>query len=442
MFGFQRVGDLAWALGDMRGRGILAGCTAGRTTLMGEGLQHDDGQSPLLASTNPAALVYDASFAYEVAVIMEAAVTDMLGAAPQDRFWYLTLYNETYPMPPLPDGAEGAAVRQGILQGIYRFSPAPAPPTKGKGGPRASLCFSGPMWNVAVDAQRILAERYGVAADTWAVTSWTNLRTDALEVERWNRLHPEAEPRTAVVTDALGHGPDPVVAITDYMRGVPDQVARFVDRPYLSLGTDGFGRSDARDALRAYFEVDSANLVVAVLQQLALAAPARHQCVTGELHLAQMLVELPQNVQQHRTLGLGVGHELVGVAVHVDRRGLGVQAHQVLAQSATGVLAAPQQVRHIAAGGELGGAVALNRALGHGGAAPVLHDAETMGQDHVGRVGVAKRRAPVDQLVAQLLDDGVHFVERQVDEPQIVTGRHGDQRRALVVSGRSRHLGP
>ena len=197
MFGFQRVGDLAWALGDMRGRGILAGCTAGRTTLMGEGLQHDDGQSPLLASTNPAALVYDASFAYEVAVIMEAAVTDMLGAAPQDRFWYLTLYNETYPMPALPKGADGEAVRKGIIDGIYRFAAAP----EVAGNLRTSLCFSGPMWTVAVDAQRILAERYGVAADTWAVTSWTNLRTDALEVERWNRLHPEAEPRTAVITD-------------------------------------------------------------------------------------------------------------------------------------------------------------------------------------------------------------------------------------------------
>jgi pyruvate dehydrogenase E1 component len=135
------------------------------------------------------------------------------------------------------------------------------------------------MWNVAMDAQRILAERYGVAADTWAVTSWTNLRTDALEVERWNRLHPESEPRTAVITDALGDGPDPVVAITDYMRGVPDQVARFVDRPYLSLGTDGFGRSDARDALRSYFEVDSANLVVAVLQQLALGGKIKSSVV-------------------------------------------------------------------------------------------------------------------------------------------------------------------
>ena len=268
MFGFQRVGDLAWALGDMRGRGILAGCTAGRTTLMGEGLQHDDGQSPLLASTNPAAVVYDASFAYEVAVIMDTAVSEMLGATPRDRFWYLTLYNETYPMPPLPQGVDGEEVRRGIIDGIYRFNAAPD--TNGDKELRASLCFSGPMWKVAMDAQHILAERYGVAADTWAVTSWTNLRTEALEVERWNRLHPEAQPRTANITATLGAGPDPVVAITDYMRSVPDQVARFVDRPYASLGTDGFGRSDARDALRSYFEVDSAHLVVAVLQQLAL----------------------------------------------------------------------------------------------------------------------------------------------------------------------------
>ncbi len=202
MFGFQRVGDLAWLLGDMRGRGILAGCTAGRTTLMGEGLQHDDGQSPLLASTNPAAVVYDASFAYEVAVIMEAAVTEMLGPDPKDRFWYLTLYNETYPMPALPEGAEGEAVRRGIIDGAYRF--AAAPETAGE--LRASLCFSGPMWSVALEAQRLLAERYGVGADTWAVTSWTNLRTEALEAERWNRLHPEGEPRVPFVTAALGHG--------------------------------------------------------------------------------------------------------------------------------------------------------------------------------------------------------------------------------------------
>ena len=134
-----------------------------------------------------------------------------------------------------------------------------------------------------MEVQRILAERYGVAADAWAVTSWTNLRTDALEVERWNRLHPEAAPRTAIVTEALGEGPDPVVAITDYMRGVPDQVSRFIDRPYVSLGTDGFGRSDAREALRSYFEVDAANLVVAVLQQLALAGRIKTSVVAGAI---------------------------------------------------------------------------------------------------------------------------------------------------------------
>jgi pyruvate dehydrogenase E1 component len=184
-------------------------------------------------------------------------------------------------MPALPKGADGEAVRQGIIDGIYRF--ATAAKVKDKSELRASLCFSGPMWRVAVDAQRLLAERYNVAADTWAVTSWTNLRTDAMEVERWNRLHPEAEPRTAIVTSALGTGPDPVVAITDYMRSVPDQVARFVDRPYLSLGTDGFGRSDARDALRSYFEVDSANLVVAVLQQLALSGRIEPSVVAGAI---------------------------------------------------------------------------------------------------------------------------------------------------------------
>jgi len=224
-------------------------------------------------------MVYDASFAYEVATIVEAAVAEMLGPDPKDRFWYLTLYNETYPMPPLPEGDEGAAIRRGIIQGAYRF--AAAPEVSGDLG--ASVCFSGPMWSVATEAQRILAERYDVGADAWAVTSWTGLRADALETERWNRLHPDAEPRRAIVTEALGSGPDPVVAITDYMRSVPDQVARFVDRPYTSLGTDGFGRSDARGALRSYFEVDSAHLVVAVLQQLALGGRVPPAVVAGAI---------------------------------------------------------------------------------------------------------------------------------------------------------------
>ncbi len=267
MFGFQRVGDLTWALGDIRGRGILAGCTAGRTTLQGEGLQHDDGHSPLLASVNPAAMIYDASFAYEVAVIMSDAISRIMGPAPEDRFWYLTLYNETYPMPALPEGEVGATITRGIIEGIYRYSAAP----ETDGDLRASLCFSGPMWSVAQRAQAMLAEKWGVAADTWAVTSWSSLRNDALEVERWNRLHPTQKPRRPLVSQALGSGSDPVVAITDYVRSVPDQVARFVERPYLSLGTDGFGRSDAREALRGHFEVDLAHLVIAVLSQLARA---------------------------------------------------------------------------------------------------------------------------------------------------------------------------
>ena len=275
MFGFQRVGDLAWALGDMGGRGILAGCTAGRTTLQGEGLQHDDGQSPLLASTNPAVLVYDASFAYEVAVIIEEAVARILGPEPLDKFWYLTLYNETYTMPKQPDG-EGIA--EGIIRGMYRYSDAP----ETGDGLRASLCFSGPMWQAALQAQEILA-RYGVAADTWAVTSWTSLRTDALECERSNRLHPSDPPRVPFVTSQLGTSHHPVVAITDYMRAVPDQVARFIDRPYTSLGTDGFGRSDAREALRAHFEVDAAHLVTAVLSLLAHEGHLKADIVTAAL---------------------------------------------------------------------------------------------------------------------------------------------------------------
>ncbi len=275
MFGFQRVGDLTWALGDMRGRGILAGCTAGRTTLQGEGLQHDDGHSPLLASANPAARVYDASFAYEVAAIVKDAIARTFGPEPEDRFLYLTLYNETYAMPPLPD----QDISDGIIKGIYRFA-APLAPSE----LRASICFSGPMWSVARDAQALLAERWGVAADTWAVTSWSELRTDALEAERSNRLHPDGEPRPPHITSVLGAGPDPVVAITDYMRSVPDQVARFIERPYTSLGTDGFGRSDARKALRSHFEVDAPHLCLAVLSELARAGRLDRSVLSAAVH--------------------------------------------------------------------------------------------------------------------------------------------------------------
>ncbi|MHB8328062.1 MAG: pyruvate dehydrogenase (acetyl-transferring), homodimeric type, partial [Acidimicrobiales bacterium] len=287
MFGFQRVGDLAWLLGDIRGRGILAGCTAGRTTLQGEGLQHDDGHSPLLASVNPACRVYDPAFAYEIAVIVEEAVRRTLGQEPEDRVWYLTLYNENYVMPALPSGKAGSGVREGILRGIYRFaepaetSGSETPEALETSGPatgasrRASLLFSGPMWQVVMEARETLAADWSVSADAWSVTSYTELRTDALSVERWNRLHPTEDPRTPHVRQVLGDGESPVVAVTDYMRAVPDQVARWVDRPFTSLGTDGFGRSDTRHALRRFFEVDAAHVVVAVLAALAAQGEAK-----------------------------------------------------------------------------------------------------------------------------------------------------------------------
>jgi pyruvate dehydrogenase E1 component len=263
MFGFQRVGDLTWALGDIRGRGILVGCTAGRTTLQGEGLQHDDGHSPLLASTNPAARIYDPAFAYELTIIVEEAVHRILGERVEDRFFYITLYNENYPMPALPDGTEGETVRTGVLRGLYRFRP----PVEGQPR-RATILFSGPMWQVAEEARSVLAERFGVGCDTWSVTSWSELRADALAVERQRRLHPHSDVAVPFVTERLGSGRDPVVAVTDYLCAVPDQVARWVARPFTSLGTDGFGRSDSRPALRRYFEVDTAHVVIAVLSSL------------------------------------------------------------------------------------------------------------------------------------------------------------------------------
>jgi pyruvate dehydrogenase E1 component len=281
MFGWQRTGDLMWLLGDIRGRGILAGCTAGRTTLQGEGLQHDDGHSPLLASVNPAARIYDPAFAYEIAVIMQEAVASTLGPEPDDRFWYLTLYNENYPMPALPSGEEGEQIKQGILRGLYRFAPpaelplspesaaAPAP------GRTATLLFSGPIWQAAMEARAILAADWAVSADAWSATSYTELRHDALSAERWNRLHPAEPPRTPFVTQALSSGTGPVVAVSDYLRAVPDQLARWVGRPFTSLGTDGFGRSDTRAALRRFFEIDAAHIVVAALAALAAQGDAK-----------------------------------------------------------------------------------------------------------------------------------------------------------------------
>jgi pyruvate dehydrogenase E1 component len=289
MFGFQRVGDLAWALGDMRGRGILAACTAGRTTLQGEGLQHDDGQSPLIASTNPAARIYDPAFAYELAVVVEEAVAKTIGPDVEDRFFYITLYNETYTMPALAERADGEAIKTGVLAGLYRFQERDPALSR-----QASICFSGPMWQAADEARRLLAEHWGVGCDTWSATSWSTLRADAIGVERWNRLHPADEPRLPFVTTALGFGGAPVVAVTDYMRAVPDQISRWVRRPFVSLGTDGFGRSDARPALRRHFEIDTGHVVVAVLSALAQAGEASPDEVTDAIRRFGIDPDVPE----------------------------------------------------------------------------------------------------------------------------------------------------
>jgi pyruvate dehydrogenase E1 component len=259
MFGFQRVGDLIWSFGDQRGRGFMLGATAGRTTLTGEGLQHADGQSQLLATSVPNCRAYDPAFAYELAVLIRDGIPRMFGPEPEDCFYYLTLYNENIPMPAMPEGVE-----DGIIRGLYRYAAAPDGPAH-----RAQILASGMMMGDALAAQQHLAERYDVAADVWSATSYKLLREEALSCERWNRLHPTEPPRTPYVTEQLGQAEGPVVAVTDFLKLVPDQIARFVPQPFVPLGTDGYGFSDTRDALRRHFEVDTAHIVVAVLDGLA-----------------------------------------------------------------------------------------------------------------------------------------------------------------------------
>jgi pyruvate dehydrogenase E1 component len=259
MFGFQRTGDQFWALGDMKGKGFLMGGTAGRTTLAGEGLQHNDGHSHVLASTVPCVVAYDPAFAFELATIVEHGLQRMF-ADQQDVFFYITLYNETYAMPPMPQGA-----RDGILRGLYRY-----------GGPldqrpcQAHLLGSGPILREVLRAQQILSQSYDVAADVYSATSYLNLRRDALACERWNRLHPDQAPKQSYLQKILAEMGDstPVIAASDYMKIVPEQIARWVRAPFTSLGTDGFGLSDTREALRRHFEVDAESIVIATLAQL------------------------------------------------------------------------------------------------------------------------------------------------------------------------------
>ncbi|HEX9855344.1 MAG TPA: pyruvate dehydrogenase (acetyl-transferring), homodimeric type [Acidimicrobiia bacterium] len=258
MFGFQRVGDLIWAAGDARSRGFLLGGTAGRTTLLGEGLQHQDGHSHVLASTVPVCEAYDPAFAYELATVIERGLHKMYGEG-TDVFYYITIYNENYKQPPKPGGVD-----DGIMAGLYRFAAAPDGP-----GQRAAILFSGSAHSAARQARDDLAEHYDVAAELWSATSYKKLREDALEADRWNRLHPSSQPRVPYVTRKLADVGGPVLAVTDYMRMVPDQVAPWVPRTFGSLGTDGFGRSDTREALRRFFEIDTGHIVVGVLALLA-----------------------------------------------------------------------------------------------------------------------------------------------------------------------------
>jgi pyruvate dehydrogenase E1 component len=255
MFGFQRVGDLIWAAGDNRSRGFLLGGTSGRTTLNGEGLQHQDGHSHVLSSTVPNCLSYDPAYGYELAVIVHEGLRRMIGQQ-EDVFYYLTVMNENYVQPAMPEGAE-----EGILRGLHRVHEA--------GAPKLQMMGSGTILREVIAGADLLREDFGIEADVWSATSFTELRRDGLAVDRWNMLHPGDEPRRPWVARCLDAERGPVVAATDYMKAVPDGIRAWVPGAFKVLGTDGFGRSDWRRDLRRFFEVDRHHVAVAALAALA-----------------------------------------------------------------------------------------------------------------------------------------------------------------------------
>jgi pyruvate dehydrogenase E1 component len=276
MFGFQRTGDQFWALADVRGRGFVMGATAGRTTLMGEGLQHDDGHSHVLASVIPNIRAYDPAYAFELAIIVREGIdrmyskgggdgTSSADGLSADVFYYVTLYNENYPMPKRPEGVTDDQV----VRGIYRLHEAPdlGEAARAK-GPPVRLVGSGSILQQVVAARALLTDR-GIAAEVYSSTSFQQLRSDGLATDRWNRLHPEAEPRVPYVSQVLPTGGGPVVIATDWIRTYPDLVAPWLPPTHLVLGTDGFGRSDAREALRELFEIDPAHIAAAAMAGLA-----------------------------------------------------------------------------------------------------------------------------------------------------------------------------
>jgi pyruvate dehydrogenase E1 component len=270
MFGFQRIGDLIWAAADSRARGFLLGATAGRTTLNGEGLQHEDGHSHVMASTVPTVVAYDPAYAFELAAIIRDGIRRMYGERPEDVLYYITLYNDNYPMVPMPDGAT-----EGILKGMYKLRPASVPSKL----PKLHLLGSGPILPYVLRAQEMLAEQFGVAADVWSVTSYKELRREALEVERWNMLHPAEKPQRSYVESVLAKEEGIFLAASDFMRSVPEMITRWVPGGLYALGTDGFGRSETREALRRFFEVDAECITVAALWQLARRGALRAEIV-------------------------------------------------------------------------------------------------------------------------------------------------------------------
>jgi pyruvate dehydrogenase E1 component len=278
MFGFQRIGDMVWAFADSRGKGFLMGGTAGRTTMLGEGLQHQDGHSLVLSSTVPTCLTYDPAFAYELAVVIQDGIRRMYQNG-EDVFYYVTMYNEDYAQPAMPEGCA-----EGVLKGLYKFRPA-------ANGPAVAQLFgSGPILNEVLRAQEILADKYGIATDVWSVPSYTEVRREALAVERWNRLHPAQPERKSYLETVLEGAAGPIIAASDYMKSIPDALAPWLNANgsrLVSLGTDGFGRSDNREHLRRHFEVSAEAIAGATLSKLA-----REGKVIKPKKAQQALVEL------------------------------------------------------------------------------------------------------------------------------------------------------
>jgi pyruvate dehydrogenase E1 component len=286
MFGFQRIGDLAWAAGDSRARGFLLGATAGRTTLNGEGLQHEDGHSQLMAAMIPNCVSYDPTFAYELAVIMQDGLKRMIENQ-EDVFYYITVMNENYSHPEMPKGSEGD-----IIKGMYLFS------TSKVKGQKVQLMGSGVILREVIEAQKILENDYGVSADVWSVTSFNELRKDALEIDRWNRMNPDKPQKESHITKHLKKAEGPIIASTDYMKSFAEQIAVFLPHKFVALGTDGFGRSDSRENLRHFFEVDRHYVVVATLKALSDEGKIKSSIVTDAIKKFKLDPNKPNPVTQ------------------------------------------------------------------------------------------------------------------------------------------------